>query len=74
MSALPDHYEALREARFLTFRQTRWNHRLVLLAGYQFTAEARVMLGGAFDLDGDEFAGRDPVRYDGGFGRISVRW
>jgi type III pantothenate kinase len=67
-------YEALREARFLTFRQTRWNHRLVLLAGYQFTAEARVMLGGAFDLDGDQFAGRDPVRYDGGFGRISVRW
>lgn len=52
----------------------RRNSRLIAHVGYQARPDTYVVVGAAYDIDGDAFYDGPPRRYDGGFGRIVVTW
>ncbi len=61
--------------RYTIFERWSPSRRLAVFGGYQFRPGAFLVIGTAFDLDGDPFYGdRGPVRYDGGFGRLTLVW
>ncbi len=58
----------------------RRNERLTLLFGYRFNERTYLLMGASYDIDGDMYGGsfdnriHDRSYFDGGFGRLIMKW